>query len=309
MKRLLLVSILAFAALAFYFAGNGKVTGGLSAVEQSTTSMPIVSSETDTTEGESIITGENAAERSLVSEPPLSPNGTSTSAARLPITPNMNLIPRLLTQDEWRTTMNNAKQGDRLALEDLYEDLVKCKGVPRNEIEMQAAISRQLSDESEELSVRQKFAAFQQERYQRCQMIPPDVRTSFDDELFALRADLGGNAEKLDYLQRGMPLNDGSLDYPDERRAYEERARGYLDGMISSGDPKGLEATASSYIRGLAHPRDLSRAYVYTYAYALTQGESTANITQRLVALERNLVPGTLAPLQEEAQRIATCCR
>lgn len=226
---------------------------------------------------------------------------------RMPLSPNMNHIPRLLAASEWFAMEKLARSGDRLALEDLYQDLMKCKGVPASDAAMQSAMERLQADAEESESAKQTLGRFQQERYARCQTIPSQVRNAFETELYALRAELGGVDEKLDYLQRGMPDPD-SANYPEDRDAYETRARGFLDGMIASHNSRALQAMSTSYLRGLAHPRDISRAYVYACAYGLTQANLDEATAQRISVLEHRLVSGTVPALQQEAARVAACC-
>lgn len=224
----------------------------------------------------------------------------------------LSVEPKDLSQskaDEWKGLIERARAGDRVALEEAYRLMNPCIHLPVETGERDLFIDAISTSDGRTPEERARTVATFAQRFAACDRIPLEVQAAFDRELFALRAEKGTFEEKFQYMAQGFPRNANFDIGTPEMTQYRERSRRFLNEALESGDPKALSAMAWAYRRSHVFRPDPSRAYLYTYAYALVTGEVGPELLQRITLMEQQLIPATIPALREEAERVASCCK
>lgn len=244
------------------------------------------------------------AEGPLVTVDPA--NAASAATIPSPVQPRDRALSRA---DEWESLIDRGRAGDRVALEEAYRLLNPCIHLPVETEERDTFIDGISNSDGVAEEERAHMVATFAQKFAACDRIPVEVHTAFDRELFALRAEKGTLDEKFQYMAQGFPRNANTDISTPEMTQYRERSRRFLNEALESGDPKALSAMAWAYRRSHVFRPDPSRAYVYTYAYALVTREVDPNVLHRITRMEQDLIPSTIPVLRSEAERVASCCR
>lgn len=210
---------------------------------------------------------------------------------------------------DWRSLLIRARSRDRVALEEVHRLANPCVGLPRGISERTALIAATSERGGDSVAERAHSVDLLTGKFEACDRIPESVHAAYARELFALRAEEGTFDAKFQYMVQGFPKDPHSATHGQELREFKERARRYLSEAMQGGDPEALSAMAWAYRRSNVFNPDPSRAYMYTYAFALASHEVDPEVLRRLAMMERDLIPGTIPVLRTEAERIAICCR
>jgi TPR repeat protein len=111
-----------------------------------------------------------------------------------------------------------------------------------------------------------------------------------------------------DYAADSM-VSPESIANPQRIIDYKRKSLKYYNLALGAGEVKALGLLSSAYENGILAEKDMYKAYVYAYAYALSKnGSSGAN--QWLAQMESALTVSQLQSARSEAQQIYTrCCR
>jgi hypothetical protein len=222
-------------------------------------------------------------------------------------------VTQLASQLGWLQAM--AESGDIKAARTLYHALKVCETVPRDEAELAQSIARIHHPESIHASLqamqgidlnRQEF--YQTRLFQRCGALPNHVVAERSKWLEQV-AESGDSRARLDYLLGGRPGPeiDWRGDKAQLHREFVERARGYLELELASGNPQALRGIGISYRRGIAHDPDPIMAYAYYHALTMT-GEAPPAATAAMGNMVHQLSPNELAQAEEIGREIYSAC-
>jgi hypothetical protein len=209
--------------------------------------------------------------------------------------------------DEYSRLANLAAQGDLIAARTLFEQLQHCEKAPKNMQELEK-YGKKLRDPE------YPYAS------------NPEQKGSVSKWTGQLAA-AGDSKARLIFPFIAQPRDFERNDFAEQRAAFVETARNYLNEEISLGNGEALGAMASAYrrpiIEGHSTPFELdpAAAYRYYYAYALTpegaphsriimpSGEQINDIPGGILArMESQLTAEQIAIEREAAMRIVQQC-
>lgn len=224
------------------------------------------------------------------------------------VEPPEKLAP-LRSRRQWEALIKRASSGDRMALDDVYREAGQCLGIAKSQQAREKLLEAMSTDDDETNESRARSIARMRDKFAKCDLIPGEVHEAFERQLYALRAETGSTAERIEYTLRGYPRDTTSETYNEEMQEYRERSRRFLDEGVAQGEPDALAALAHAYRRSNIYRPDPARAYVYAYAHALAINQIDETILRRLTQMEGGLIQETIPALRAEAESIANCCR
>jgi hypothetical protein len=231
--------------------------------------------------------------------------------------------------DEYSRLANLAAQGDLIAARTLFEQLQHCEKAPKNMQELEK-YGKKLRDPEYPYASNPENAArmFSDTRalFDHCGELTDEQKGSVSKWTGQLAA-AGDSKARLIFPFIAQPRDFERNDFAEQRAAFVETARNYLNEEISLGNGEALGAMASAYrrpiIEGHSTPFELdpAAAYRYYYAYALTpegaphsriimpSGEQINDIPGGILArMESQLTAEQIAIEREAAMRIVQQC-
>lgn len=223
---------------------------------------------------------------------------------------------------EYASLAGKAEHGDLKAARTLVSALQTCSGVPKTLEELNNAVENANRPnlapnwaEIEQHDLAEKKSLF----YQCAGTTPGQVATRA--KWIGLLAEAGDAEARLDYVWAARPMDDKLADYDQQLADYKANSVKYIQSEIDAGNPDGLLAMAFQYegmainsggvIRTPVVAPDPVKAYMYTFAYALSNGGTDSDTTiSTLSYLQNQLTPAQLQSATAEGTRIYDqCCK
>jgi hypothetical protein len=221
--------------------------------------------------------------------------------------------------DDFPRLAAQADNGDMVAARTLSRSLLACNSAPSSAdaVRLLAESARDgLHDYSWWPGGAEDYVEHQKQLYQRCGALSAS-RLGSRSRWIEMLAVAGDSEARVQYAVTNIPNDPYRIDSQADRREFVRRAEGYLQSEIDAGNARALLAMAQAYSRPpivgaeSSFGIDPSRAYMYRYAYALTEeGALYASSGETILArLEKDMDPQEVSILRNQAESIyQQCC-
>jgi hypothetical protein len=190
-----------------------------------------------------------------------------------------------------------ARDGDIIAARTLFRGLTTCHGAPLSDRALKRFEEKVENPDYRFYGTEQGRQNLERarSRYRHCNGLSRDQINS-KPRWSAQLAEAGDSQARFEYMYLNAPMDVDMKGYPERVEAFRNRALGYLNAEIESGNPHGLLAMANSHlpsvVQGQPSPFELDPAMAYAnyYAYGLTSNPEI-DVARILVRLETELTP------------------
>lgn len=202
-----------------------------------------------------------------------------------------------------------AKEGDLVAMKELYRGFQRCRGVPRTQtgVEELAKLGAGVGSEGE--SDVQTARSFLARTSALCARMGPNLA---QEQYLWLRAAAGlGDIEaRLDFVRLGAPQDASVSGYADRLSEYRRLGAQILDEEISNGNLEALGVASMSFGPDRLFRPDDVKEYAYLYAYSLSSSRTDEALFRRLASLHDRLDSVSLANATKQGEAMYfNCCR
>ena len=221
--------------------------------------------------------------------------------------------------DDYAGLAQRADDGDMVAARTLSRSLLACNMAPKSADDLRI-LAESARDGKHDYSWwpagAEAYVEHQTQLYQRCGSLS-DSQLGSRSRWIELLAAAGDSEARVQYPFTNQPNDPHRIDTGADKREFVRVAQGYLQSEIEAGNASALSAMALAYSRpvlvGQESPFgvDTSRAYIYRYAYALTEEGRlyASSLETSLARLEKDLDPQEVSNLRRQAETIyQQCC-
>jgi hypothetical protein len=215
---------------------------------------------------------------------------------------------------EFSALAARAGNGDIIAARTLFRGLTTCQGAPLSDRALKRFEDKVENPDYLFYGTEEGRQNLERARsqYRHCNGLTRDQINS-KPRWSAQLAEAGDSQARLEYMYLNAPTDIDMKGYPERVEAFRNRAMGYLNAEIESGNPQGLLAMANSHMPSVvqgqssAFAPDPAVAYANYYAYGLTSNPQI-DVAGLLARLETELTPEQIQQARSSGTAIFEHC-